>query len=465
MRPEMMEYNFDWLFQSSIETASKLPRGTQKEQDMVITYAPYFKGIIETIIFGAGKVGQPFLTMLSEYFDAVLKAHERGKKICMTTFVVTPAIYFAMDVVPLCMEVLSGFTSMLWKRGAYDYLDHTTQIGLPETSCSFQRASMGAYLAGMGEKVDFVATDMAGACDTNVNAFAFAAEYLDIPFVQWGMPSTLGDERSEQFHVAGFKHSIRFLEEQTGKRLDEDQLREICEEVDKQDSLIRDIEDLQRLKPNPIPPVYSLFNTSARCLAQGLPAFTTLLEAIVETGKENASQGRSGTKSGKEKLRCLCTYLDHYTSDITFFNWLDKNDISHFGGCVHQTLSDKSVLGEALPGYTMNTENLDTMIESLAQVNARQPMPRMVRMAYDAPNSWLDETLHLAKANDVDCIVYNGTPGCRNTWSNVKTFAREVERHGYPMHLMYADAADGRVESWEVSKDRLEEFLHVRGLL
>ena len=105
------------------------------------------------------------------------------------------------------------------------------------------------------------------------------------------------------------------------------------------------------------------------------------------------------------------------------------------------------------------------MLESLAQLNAREPMPRMVRGPYDGPNQWLDETLALAKIYDADCVVYSGTPGCRNTWGMVKPFAREVERHGYPMHIVYADAFEEREESWEVTKDRLEEFFHVRGLL
>ena len=130
MRPEMVEYNFDWLFQSSLEAAAKLSRGTQKERDIVIPHAPYFKGIMETV-FGAGKAGPAFLTMLSEYFDRVLKARERGHKVCMTTFVTTPAIFWAMDVAPLSMEILTAFASMMWKRGAFDYIDHATQIGLP----------------------------------------------------------------------------------------------------------------------------------------------------------------------------------------------------------------------------------------------------------------------------------------------------------------------------------------------
>ena len=107
MRPEMMEYNFDWMLKSTMEAASKLPRGTEKEQEIVFGCAPYFQGILGTI-FGVGKPGSALLTMLSEYFGRVLNARERGQKICMTSFVQTPAIFYAMDVVPLCMEMMTA---------------------------------------------------------------------------------------------------------------------------------------------------------------------------------------------------------------------------------------------------------------------------------------------------------------------------------------------------------------------
>ena len=105
------------------------------------------------------------------------------------------------------------------------------------------------------------------------------------------------------------------------------------------------------------------------------------------------------------------------------------------------------------------------MLESIAQMDARLPMVRSIRGPYDQPGMWLAETLALAKRYRADCIVYNGTPGCRNTWGMVKPFARELEKHGFPVHIMYDDAFDDRVESWEATRERLDEFFQVRGLL
>ena len=47
----------------------------------------------------------------------------------------------------------------------------------------------------------------------------------------------------------------------------------------------------------------------------------------------------------------------------------------------------------------------------------------------------------------------------------MKPFAKEVEKAGLPVHIMYGDAFDDRVESWESTVNRLNEFFSIRGLL
>ncbi len=115
--------------------------------------------------------------------------------------------------------------------------------------------------------------------------------------------------------------------------------------------------------------------------------------------------------------------------------------------------------------YTIDTNNENALIDSMAAINSRMPMVKSIRGPYDAPNMWLDDTLSLAKMYNSDFIVYNGTPGCRNTWGMVKLFARDTEKAGYPTYIMYADAFDERIESWDATRARFEEFLKVRRLI
>jgi hypothetical protein len=58
-----------------------------------------------------------------------------------------------------------------------------------------------------------------------------------------------------------------------------------------------------------------------------------------------------------------------------------------------------------------------------------------------------------------------GTYGCRNTWSVVQPFTREIEKHGFPTFIVTSDGMDERPQSWQTTQAQLEEFLKVRGIV
>jgi benzoyl-CoA reductase/2-hydroxyglutaryl-CoA dehydratase subunit BcrC/BadD/HgdB len=466
MRPELQEYNYDWLMRSVLHAASNVANGTPKETELTYKYIPYFKNVAGTFI-GAGDTGVQVLKLFDTYYENILTAHERGKKLAATTFCFSPAILYAMDVVPICMELLTALGGIVWRRGMFDYMDHAVEAGLPETSCSSQRGALGAYFAGLNESLDFVVCSTAGVCDTNANAFAFTASYLDKPYYALNFPQTLGDERSERYHVDDYKELIRFIEGQTGNKMDYDRFAEVLGEVEKQDALIADIEDMHSLTPTPLSPIHNIALYAGKFTFSGHKEYTKLLELITNDAKQKAAAGISGLRNKKEKLRLFMFYIDHYTLDMNFWNWFDDMGIAHMGGMLSHHFSEEVGYTKMLEGcsYGVDTSSPEAMLESFAQMNARLPMVRSIRGPYDGPSLWLEETLALAKNFGADCLVYNGTPGCRNTWANVKVMARDLEKHGYPVHVMYDDAFDDRVESWEATKERLEEFLNVRGLI
>ena len=466
MRPEIQEYNYDWLMAAVLNAASKVPNGTSKETALTYRYIPYFEGVARSFI-EAGDVGIQILKMFSDYYDNVLTAHARGKKIVATTFCFSPSICYAMDVVPVCTELFTALGGIVWKRGMFDYLDYACEVGLPETSCSSQRGAMGAYFSGLTESIDFYVCDTPGVCDTNANAFAFAATYMDKPYYQLNYPQNIGDRRTDGYHLEDYRELIRFMEAQTGNKMDYDRLAEVLQEVEKQDALIADLEDMQTLVPTPFPPLYSIALYAGRFTFVGHKQYTELLEVMVREAKKRADAGLSGLVTGEERMRAFLFYIDHYTLEMNFWNWLNENGIAHMGSLLSHHFRDNIDYARQFDGaaYAIDTSSPDSMLNSVAQMNARLPMVRSIRGPYDQPNMWLEETLALAEHFKADCLIYNGTPGCRNTWSNVKLIARDLENHGYPTHIMYDDAFDDRVESWEATRERLEEFIKVRGLL
>lgn len=468
MRQATKEYHFDWMLWSAFATASKLTRGTEKEYATTLKYMPYFRGVAEALV-GAGEPGRFFTEIGAQYFGNIVHARERGLKTAMTTFCFSPAIFCALDIVPACLEVLSAMMCLGYKRGTGEFLDYCNEVGFTETSCSAQRGALGAFLAGLGSQIDMVVTDTPGVCDTNANAFAFAAAYLKKPFFQLDFPPVLVEDRTDEYHREDYRALIRFLEEQSGKKLDVDRLRQILKEVEAQDALMAELEDLSRLVPNPLPVPFGLFTYAGRFLFGGMPECTRLFELMVEVGRANAAKGISGLRSGTERLRAFMCYIDHYTQDLRFWQFLEEKGIAYAGNILSRhwaaTAPYVRLLDKTEAAYNIDTTSLDTMLDSLAALNSRMPMVKQIRGPYDAPNMWLDDTLALAKLYGADCIIYNGTPGCRNTWGMVKLLARDTENAGFPTHIINADAFDERVQSWEATRERLEEFLAVRRLL
>ena len=466
MRPEIQEYNYEWLMGRTLQTAAKVPLGTQKETELTYRYIPYFKGVAKSFI-DAGPPGIQFLDLLGKYYENILTAKDRGKLIGATTFCATPALLFAMDIVPVTFELLTAVGCLVWKRGMFDYMDYCCEVGMPETSCSSQRGFMGAYLAGLSENIDFIICDTPGVCDTNANAFAFSAAYKDKPFYQLNYPSSIGDDRSQKYHVDDYKEMISFIESQSGKTLDYNRLGEVLEEINKQDALTADMEDMLLMKPTPIPPIFNLILYASRFLFSGHKEYTRLLETMVETSKKRLAAGVPGLIAGEERLRIYMCYIDHYTVDMNFYNYLEERGIAHTGSILTRNFRDGNRYVADLPdnAYSIDTSCPDAMLDSIAQMNARLPMVRSIRGPYDKQGMWLDESLACAKLYQADCVIYNGTPGCRNTWGMLKPFARDLEKHGYPVYIMNDDGFDDRVESWEATKERLDEFFHIRGLL
>ncbi|MGD9332125.1 MAG: 2-hydroxyacyl-CoA dehydratase family protein [Desulfobacterales bacterium] len=466
MRPEIKAYPFDWMMGAALAHASKAADGTPRELRHLYRYIPYFKGVLDPLL-REGEPGILFIKMLNRYLQNILNAHREGKKLAGTTFCLLPGLFYALDVVPVTLEILSALGGIMWRRGMADYLDYGCEVGFTETSCSSQRGALGAYLAGLGEPIDFMVCDTPGVCDTNANAFAFASEYLGIPFFHLNYPPVIGDKRSQAYHREDYKALIAFVEAQSGHSLQEVRLRRILEETERQDLLISDLEDMHGLVPTPLPPMYNLFAYVGRFLFAGMPEYTHLLEVMRAHATVRANTGRSGLWSGEEKLRAFMCYIDHYTLNFRFWDWLDDRGIAHMGSILSRTFRDFHAYAQALPDmtYGIDTTDMDTMIDSMAQMNARSPMVRSIRGPYDRPNMWLEESLALARIFKADCMIYNGTPGCRNTWGMVKPFSRETEANGYPTHIMYDDAFDDRVESWEATAERLAEFFQVRRLL
>lgn len=466
MKRETREYNYDWMLWSIFNAGCKAADGTAKEFEGLKKVIPNFKTVLDTFL-RHGEPGILFFRMIKEYMDEVMTAHEKGKKICLGTFVTAKELFFAFDkVVPVWAETMTVFGTLAFKKGTAEYMDYCCEVGFTETSCSAQRGSIGAYLAGLAEKADFVVCTAAGICDTNANAVQFTSSYLDLPFFQCNFPARLTGKRIDDYHRKDYRAMIEFIEQQAGEKLREERLREVLEETKRQDELTIELYELASLVPCPMPPIFDLFAYGGRLVMAGRTSYTAVLESMLKTVRANAAAGRAGTSSGKERSRLLMCYIDHYTTDARFWEWMDAHDISLIPTLIF-TFFNQGIpyaRGREAECYQIDTSTMDTMIDSLCDMNSREPMTKQLRGPYDAPGMWLDDLTCMTKLMKPDFTVYIGSMGCRNSWGINKLIQRDAERMGLPTMLLFADAFDDRVASWESCVEKISEFMQVRGI-
>jgi len=304
MKRETREYNYDWMMWTIVENAAAAFDGSRKEYETLLRFIPNFRDSLDAIV-RQGEPGVLLIKLMAKYLRNCINAPRQGKKTALTTFCFAPPVLYAFDVVPVVLEPMTVMGTFILQRGTAEYLDYCCEAGFTETSCSSQRGALGAYLAGLAVRPDFIICDSPGICDTNANSYSFASAYLGIPFYQLNYPSTLTGSRATDYHRQDFRGLVAFLEEQTGTALDIERFRQVIAEMRKQSVLISEFNELQRIVPSPVPGIFNLFLYSGNFLMGGTEDFTSLLESMLKTVRQNAAQGRAGTLSGRERARVL----------------------------------------------------------------------------------------------------------------------------------------------------------------
>ena len=466
MRQEMYEYQFDWMMNNSFEIVLKAAKNSDMEREQMFKYLPYFNKSLN-VLYDQGAAQQAFLDLLGRWINDYYFAEEYGRKRVLSTFIKNPMILYAMNLCPINSELLTVFLNFFYHRGGFDFMDLCVEKGFTETSCSAQRGSMGAYLAGMAKDFDIAIVNSPGTCDSNANAFAFLSNYFDKPFYCMDIPSRIPAEDVHEYERKDFRAMLAFIEKHTGHTVDFDKLKRLLEETNVQQELIIEIQEMMTVKPSPMPSFWNFMLYVGYNIMLGRPEFTVLLKAIHKKVKENLAAGIAGTPTGRERVRLLMLYIDHYQSDISFYKWLDDAEISHLGMTVSHTFykGQPYLKGNETMGWSVDTSSEAAMIDSCVDLNARQPMARSIRGPISGPNQWLEESLTMLNYYQADAAIYMGTYGCRNTWSAIQPLTREIEKHGYPTFIVTSDGFDERAQSWMASQAQLEEFLKVRGIV
>ncbi len=391
------------------------------------------------------KISNALNGAMGEYWEIVLQAKSQGKKTVFIPFNCSPEIFYALDIVPVGVEVLNTMGGIL-EEGLHDYLDLAIERGLPDTMCSAQRGVVGFLEMGMLEKPDMIINGALGGCDPNSKIFEYISEKFGIPAMYLDVPY-YHDDRAIEYYTKGFKQVVEALEELSGNKLDEDRLREICELSNTATESSLEVNELIRNIPNPVPNYYNLVHLATKLTLVGTQAAVDVFGTANDVCQQRLKKGTHVFP--EEKIRMMMMYTGlYYDGGIHY--WLQEEmGVSY--------LKDLLVFDDFDP--IIDTTNLDTMIAGLAVKMINLPMTRQLKGSWDMPANWLHDMLYYVETYKADCLVFTGHTACKQVWGMYRLVADEVKKQlGVPSLRLEGDGWDSRVTPLPVLKEELSEF-------
>ena len=213
--------------------------------------------------------------MVKEFIVGTNRIKEEGKQKLAFTFIVCchEEILRALDVAPIWTENFAGICGA--KRDAERFLNRAESLGFSRSLCTYALCGIGFdhWREELGEmppdapwggqaRPDFMISTGQILCDPRAKWYQASQQYMpDVPIYNMDLPYPLFQSNKDHRDVWGYYHKyivkelrglIAFVEEQTGKKMDYDRLRELVDLSDRTWNLIHETYQLRSAVPCPM---------------------------------------------------------------------------------------------------------------------------------------------------------------------------------------------------------------------
>ena len=382
---------------------------------------------------------------LAIYVEKTLAQVDAGKPFVWYNLGFNSELIWALeDVMPITVEALGALHSCLCNsRITKDFIDEAQAVGIPADSCSADKLSIGAIRRGLYPK-PACTVGINTPCDAQVLTTQVMAELGEAPFFPIDVPYYHNEETI--IHVAGqLKELIPFLEENTGRKMDIDKLRESCNLSNQMSENLWEWLDWRKQVP--------LTQTSK------LVGFTLFMQILftgcqegVDAAKAFAREARERTQRGErffeERVRAVW-YQDAVWTDLQMYDRFERElgltiPVDVFGYFANQGVIDLS--------------NMDTMLYGLARKLVDcHPMARQFRGDVDF---YIGDAMRMLEDFQADCFIFAGHIGCKHAWGGVGLFKEACRRADIPLLVFEFDMFDDRVTSYDDVYFEVERFVN-----
>jgi benzoyl-CoA reductase/2-hydroxyglutaryl-CoA dehydratase subunit BcrC/BadD/HgdB len=376
----------------------------------------------------------------TKYYQQVFQAKKEGRPLAWQSFGAIPELFYAMDIIPMSPEALFAVLTA-FPEGVTKYLDIAHRF-VPPHICSANKAPLGAIIAGDLPTPNLI-VHASQPCDSGLISFPTLADYLGIPHFCLDVPYW-ADERTLDYLVEELERLITFLEETTGRRLEEDSLRRVMEHSNQAHYYLLKANELRKSIPCPLPSRLLLLNSGAFISMAGMPELVDYARAQYELAKSRVEKGEGHLSPEKKRLAFIYTGV---FCDPGLYDWVEQDHsaviaMDMMGNYVHQPVEDLSTR--------------EAMLRGLARKLLSLPMARESR---GPRHYWYDATVEMCREYKVDGAIFAGNIACKHGWAIVKLVKDIIyDRVKIPTLIFDVDLMDPRVSPPQSVRARISEF-------
>lgn len=382
-----------------------------------------------------------FWEALRGAYQRAHQANVEGQPLAMTGFFVPQELLHAMDVANLCAENHATFVGQSAQDRVEQLFDLGEGYGLGNEVCSPHRIAVGLAVSRQMPRPSFIVST-ATSCDQTLKLYEVLADLYQAPNYILDSPF-IDNETALEYAREDVKQLIRFLEEQTGRTLDRDRLREVLDISKATYDYWDGINQLRKAVPSPTGGRPSVKDFSVMLTCCGREEGRRYFQARYEELKEKVDKGEGYIPVERHRVAWLYV-LPMF--DLKISDWLEEK---HGAVIVQDSF-----------GYSSEEIELDPSdpIDFLA----KKPLKwAFIRQTY-SPNEYSGFARRMAtlcREYRADVAIVLAHWSCNQYCGTIRLLKEEITSTlGIPFFVLDGDIMDARVVSSAQMRAKLDEF-------
>jgi hypothetical protein len=391
------------------------------------------------------------LDSLLEMYNRILSAVENKEPFLASYYCMAPEIYTAMDL-PWYMVMQTPFLASSVPYLTQD-IDGAEEMGLGSDLCTAIRLSI-YYVEANLSPLPTAAISLLYPCDGAPllhEVIERNERWRNIPIFGADPPYHM-DDRSLDYFAAELRKMAKFIEQNTGRKLDLDRLKECLDESNRMFQLWDEYNQLRRSVPSPHgwsiggPQAFS----QAWCYRAGMKEGTEWFQKLVEVAELNV-KAKVGPVP-QEKIRLFWFDLLPFGWVFEFLPWLEEE----WGAVMVMDMFGN------YPYSMIDTSSEEEMWRGLAKRNLFDSP--MVRQARGVADNFAGDIRRIVKDYKIDVVVWPGHMGHKDGSATVGIMRETCRELDVPFIHLGLDLFDKRYATPDQVKDKISQHFQAMGL-